>query len=295
MDIHPVIPILKHQFKEDGYGVITFEDFTGICEIYEFLPYLFYSPELVKSISFNVAPERRYSHGSSNLCTIGGFYPFKNLEEISVPNSEIHLAYSACKGCENLTEIILPETITKIGHSAFKGCVNLVKIVIPNSVAKICSAAFAECVNLVDITITSVFERIDPQDGFFRFCGLFRGCKSLKNISLPNGISEIGGYDFSECECLTDIDIPDSVTRIGMSAFENCKSLQQISLPNGIKEIEGNAFRGCVLLWDVRYRGDYKTVKTSQILFDDTPYKDKFHELVGSIENVDEQDDFSFN
>ena len=75
---------------------------------------------------------------------------------------------------------------------------------------------------------------------------LFRSafCTSLKNITLPESVTEIGNMAFVICSSLTNITIPESVTEIGIGAFEWCTSLKKISLPKKVK-LGNNVFLGC--------------------------------------------------
>ena len=68
---------------------------------------------------------------------------------------------------------------------------------------------------------------------------------SLKSIIIPDSVTSIGDYAFSECHSLKSINIPDSVTRIGYSAFKNCGCLTSISIPPSVTTIEDGTFLGC--------------------------------------------------
>ena len=46
--------------------------------------------------------------------------------------------------------------------------------------------------------------------------------KSLTQIVIPDSVTEIGYFAFSDCSSLTSIAIPNSVTNIGDYAFQNC-------------------------------------------------------------------------
>ena len=74
---------------------------------------------------------------------------------------------------------------------------------------------------------------------------VFYNCESLKNIELPEGLTEIPKSAFEGCRSLISINIPKSVVHFGEKAFYNCESLKNIELPDGITEIPQHAFEGC--------------------------------------------------
>jgi len=75
--------------------------------------------------------------------------------------------------------------------------------------------------------------------------GLFRDYLHLQKVTLPNSVVRIGNEAFSACSNLTDINIPDSVTSIGERSFANCKSLTKLDLPESLNYIGKEAFLGC--------------------------------------------------
>lgn len=75
--------------------------------------------------------------------------------------------------------------------------------------------------------------------------GAFFGCKSMKSILIPDGVTDIEGYAFSECESLTSLVIPDSVLNIGNAAFNECINLSNIIIGDGVSSIGYEAFRNC--------------------------------------------------
>ena len=50
---------------------------------------------------------------------------------------------------------------------------------------------------------------------------------------------------FANCPGITSISIPDGITRIGGGTFFNCAGLQHLELPPGLTELGGHAFAGC--------------------------------------------------
>ena len=73
----------------------------------------------------------------------------------------------------------------------------------------------------------------------------------IKYITLPDGLTSLGGEAFSGCSGLTSITIPNSVTNIGNSAFEGCSGLTSVTLGNSVTSIEYYAFYGCSSLTSV--------------------------------------------
>ena len=73
----------------------------------------------------------------------------------------------------------------------------------------------------------------------------------IKYVTLPDGLTSIGGEAFRECSGLTSITIPNSVTSIGESAFYKCSGLTSVTLGNSVTSIEYYAFYECRSLTSV--------------------------------------------
>lgn len=67
-------------------------------------------------------------------------------------------------------------------------------------------------------------------------------------IYIPDCVTEIGVYAFSDCARLTSIIIPDGVTSIGREAFSGCAGLTSITIGNGVTRVNEDAFTGCTSL-----------------------------------------------
>ncbi|MEE0083076.1 MAG: leucine-rich repeat domain-containing protein, partial [Paludibacteraceae bacterium] len=102
----------------------------------------------------------------------------------------------------------------------------------------------------------------------------FRGCSRLTSINIPEGVTSIGKWAFSDCRSLepkllvydkgtkcygwignvekcTNVVIPDGVTSIGAGAFLGCSSLTSIKIPKSVTSIGSYAFRGCSSLTSI--------------------------------------------
>ena len=71
----------------------------------------------------------------------------------------------------------------------------------------------------------------------------FNGCDGLLSLQLPNTIVNIGSL--SGCSNLKEIVVPDLVTQIEETAFKGCSNLESISLGSNINKIGRNAFTNC--------------------------------------------------
>ena len=58
--------------------------------------------------------------------------------------------------------------------------------------------------------------------------GVFMSYSSLKKVTIPDTVKEIGSYTFYDCDSLTNIQIPASVTKIESGAFLNCDLLWHV-------------------------------------------------------------------
>lgn len=205
-----------------------------------------------------------------------GDYAFsncKNLVDVTIPDSIIHIDNIPFIYCNNLSAIhvspdhplfadikgvlfqkdekrlvcypakrrdesySIPKGILEISEFAFCHCFYLTNITIPDSVVNIQKYAFCNCPVLSEIDIPNSVETINE--------GTFYECSSLTNVNLGDKISRIGDYAFYFCEELKNIIIPDSVTEIGEGAFCFCFSLTNVLMPKNLNSIGDSAFSYC--------------------------------------------------
>ena len=79
----------------------------------------------------------------------------------------------------------------------------------------------------------------------------FDGCSSLTSVTIPEGITSIDAGTFFGCSSLTNVVIPQGVTSIGSYAFLGCSSLASVTIPEGVASIGRRAFDGCSSLTSV--------------------------------------------
>ena len=75
-------------------------------------------------------------------------------------------------------------------------------------------------------------EKIDGKSVTSIGSSVFRGCKRLSSITIPNSVTSIDSFAFRDCASLKSITIPNSVTSIYYDAFRGCTSLTAINVAN---------------------------------------------------------------
>lgn len=104
------------------------------------------------------------------------------------------------------------------------------EFVIPNEIEGLPVTKIAN----VQAESNSIFE-IDKNGGFY-------SCYSLKTVTIPEGMTDIGNYAFYGCKNLKEIELPESVARIGDRTFAMCSNLSKMTIPAAIERIGDSAF-----------------------------------------------------
>ncbi len=160
------------------------------------------------------------------------FQDCTKLQKVNLSESVIQISYNAFSGCNELREINLPNQLREIGWEAFRNCTQLTELTIPDSVAKIEYRAFAGCSNLAAISLPSGL--VDPQYGGGSIGdGMFSECESLTEITIPDGITDLGEKVFEGCVNLTTVNFPGSLEYVGINCFGNCPKLKTVNFNGG--------------------------------------------------------------
>ena len=139
------------------------------------------------------------------------------------------------RDCKALTSVTLPDGLEKIRGYSFCGCSALPDIHIPESVYYFGASAFEGCSALTEFTIPEVATKLSAY-------GIFRDCRSLTKITLPDGLDCIPNTTFMGCISLVGITIPESVASINDMAFLGCTGLRKMVFEGNAPYISGGAF-----------------------------------------------------
>lgn len=180
----------------------------------------------------------------------GLFMNANYVRTIELPSTlkEIHKA--AFKNCISIRTISIPDGVEEIRAEAFSGCTALTAADLPDSVTGLGEKAFYGCTALTSFHyplsldhVVSLYDNNNLYDG-----EIFRECKKLSTIAVPEGITTIPKYLFRGNNYLTTISLPSTLTLIDSHSFENCTALTSLNLPNGLLNVNAAAFAGCTLL-----------------------------------------------
>jgi tetratricopeptide (TPR) repeat protein len=127
----------------------------------------------------------------------------------------------AFKNC-GISSVVIPDTVIEIGYGAFYGN-NLEKVTLGKGLKIIKGGSFQP---------TSTVEVSD--------LGAFENNKNLKEVTIPDSVTEIGSRAFKDCG-LTKVTFGKAVVIIGESAFRNNK-LTDVSLQPAVRSIRRFAF-----------------------------------------------------
>ena len=177
-------------------------------------------------------------------------YIVTNIEKISMtyaPDPTVSNVFNA-----NVKKVILPDTLINIAYQAFSNCSSLTSINIPDSVTSIGDMAFYNCSSLTGVYISDIEAwckinfnsgtSSNPLNGGINGASLYLNGELVTNLVIPDGVTSIGDFAFTDCSSLESVTIPDSVESIGDYAFSSCTSLTSVSIGKGVTSIGSHAF-----------------------------------------------------
>ena len=171
------------------------------------------------------------------------------LENLTLGNNIQTITYGAFTACTALKSLTLGNNIKELGPGIFRDCTSLLSLNIPNSVTTI-SSAFINCTSLdvnIPSSVTSIANNafgkcksisIDPNNVNYESIDNFIIKKEgnvlissayKETANIPNSVTKIDAYAFSEQDGLVTVNIPDSVISIEQDAFIDCPLLSQES------------------------------------------------------------------
>lgn len=217
-----------------------------------------------------------YIFGASSYSNNEMFIP-SSLNEVIVTGEKIIDDY-AFYNCRSLVKIVIPEGVTTIGFSAFSSCSSLQELIIPTSIVYLGQNAFDYCDNLK----YNIYDNANYLGNENNKCLILikASDENISSCTIHDDTKVIAYGAFSSCQLIREIVIPEGLTNIGNYAFYNCSSLISVEIPKSIRHIGDYSFNFCNSLNELYYKGliedwcniDFTTSYSNPMSFCETFY-----------------------
>jgi len=173
------------------------------------------------------------------------------LKDVSLPEGVVKLGDKAFSNCESLERVSIPSTVKDCGSGTFSGNKNLREVSLAEGLTAVGVECFKGDTALAEIALPESLESVAPKA--FSNTG-------LKSVVIPDRMSTIGNYAFSDCNVLKTVTTGKSTSVIGSGAFQNCTELKSVVLNDGLDTIGSAAFQNCTSLKSVKIPDSVTTV-----------------------------------
>lgn len=163
----------------------------------------------------------------------GAFHDRKNLVEIRLPDSVRTIGAFAFIGCTALQRFQSPQALERIDDCLFVGCSDLATVQISEKVSSIGAFAFLGCGALRNFEVDSNNKNLMSKNGVLltrdggELIGYPSG-KENKRYAIPSAVKVIRKGAFVDCAHLVRVSIPDGVKEIGDWNFYACRRLRAV-------------------------------------------------------------------
>ena len=201
------------------------------------------------TINSNRIVSKSYS-GSTTLVAAFG----NQVQQYVIGNGVTSIGESAFSGCSGLTSVTIGNSVTSIENNAFRDC-KISKIYFSGTMEEWCTKSFSPgsisssyTLYINDVAVTNA---VIPNSVTSIGNYAFSNCSGLTSVTIGESVTSIGNYAFSNCSGLTSVTIGESVTSIGDYAFYQCSKLTSVTIPNSVTSIGNGAFESCSSLTSV--------------------------------------------
>ena len=192
-----------------------------------------------------------------------------SLQEIEIPEGVRVIEERAFGNCRALARVRLPRTLQTLGREAFIGCTSL-RAADMGLLACVPERCFFGDAELEEVALCAQTERIQEQ-AFARCTALRRLTRAEEPSADFRGemLQYIDKFAFADCRSLRGVSLREGLREIGEGAFLRCNALKSVSLPSSLQALGKGAFASCAALKDVE---GLQPGRFSEECFRNTPY-----------------------
>ena len=154
-----------------------------------------------------------------------------SLASITMPDAITAIKDSAFLNCSSLVISSLPTSLTSLGSSAFSGCSSISSIAFPAALKTVGENAFANCIGIARMNIDdlAIWLSIDFANSLsnplYYARNLYLNNELVSDLVIPNRITELKNYTFTNCSSITSVVIPNTVKAVSPTAFSGCENI----------------------------------------------------------------------
>lgn len=245
-------PVVEVHFEELQAEEVIFPRSAESCKLY-FCPAKYINiPCNDMHISGEYALEKVYIEDSVTVISEILFAGQDLLEQVRMGSNIKVIETGAFHSCDALRELEIPEGVEFIdaafGYSAFT------EIVLPSSLVGLHKEAFVWASDKTVIVYNGksysrfddeLYRQFYPNDLLIYNNVVLDCLDNVSELTIPEGVTEIGKYSLAYQNEITKITLPPSVRVIDSGAFCECEKLTEIVIPEGVEEFGAFVFQGC--------------------------------------------------
>lgn len=284
------IQLSQHSYYQFRTGFLTSDEDETLKEL---VGYYGSDSEVVLPADINAVGSQAFARNATlrqvtlplNLVLIGpkAFDECISLTSVIIPAHVAAIGDYAFACCTALKSVTISGPVETLNCGLFSACSALEELTLPDSIKSIHSDVFHRCLSLRTLVLPPYLEHIadNPvahsgissvvsQSPNFKVEGdmLIDCCTdtllayfgNAHEVTIPDGILQIGSCAFVENANLRHIVLPPSLLSVGDSAFSGCFRLNELSLPSSVASIGESAFYGCASLTQVELREGLKHI-----------------------------------
>lgn len=194
---------------------------------------------------FNTCSSLRHFNMPSSITSYGTFQGCRSLKTISLSQGYNTIPNNCFLNCGSLQKVVFQNAATGIGISCFQDAASLESVYLPSICVTFSDSAFLRARSLTNITLpNNVTIGSD----------CFNACLSLRQITLPTGVTFTGSSHFRDCSSLSVVTINSTtLASIPNNIFQSNLSLKRLQFPNTITAVGSASFFGSIQMLEYTF------------------------------------------